>query len=122
MPRKPVLYPVRQRCRACRRYWSFATPLRGLYCSPECAGRPPIPMSEFNGVLIPPRTCRQRLRVNGPNTVPTVVWKAVFATEDEALAFGKRNGTRAAYECPNCWWWHVASAPQLAAGASSVLQ
>lgn len=106
MPKKPLLYPQRQRCRTCRRYWSFSTPLRGLYCSPECAGRPPIPMSEINGVQVPPRTCRQRLKINGPNTVPRVVWKSVFANEADALRYNGRAGLHA-YECPNCWYWHL---------------
>lgn len=103
MPKKPLLYPERQRCRTCRRYWSFSIPIRGVYCSPECAGRPPIPMSDINGVQVPPRTCRQRLKINGPNTVPKVVWKSVFASEADAMSFMK-NGY--AYECPNCWYWH----------------
>lgn len=60
-------------------------------------------MSDVNGVQVPPRTCRQRLKINGPNTVPKVVWKAVFASEADAMSFMK-NGY--AYECPNCWYWH----------------
>ncbi len=107
MSRKLLLYPERQRCRACRRYWSLSVPLRGMYCSPECAGRPSIPTSEFNGVQIPPRTCRQRLKINGPNTVPQVVWKAVFASEADAMKVAKKSDS--AYECPNCWYWHLTS-------------
>ncbi len=38
--------------------------------------------------------------------------KAVFATEAEALAFGARNECKYAYECPNCWWWHVTKKSQ----------
>lgn len=109
MARAALLYPQRQRCRACRRCWSFDPPLRGLYCSPECAGRPEVPLEDVNGVLVPPRTCRSKVVMNGPNSRPRFSWKRVFATEAEALAFGRRNGTPTAYECPNCWWWHVAS-------------
>lgn len=110
MSKKPLLYPQRQRCRVCRRYWSFSPPIRGLYCSPECAGRPPLEMHEFNGVMVPPRTCRTRFYIKGgANFVPEVKWKAVFANEEDALAFGGQNGMRSAYECPNCWWWHVAT-------------
>ena len=109
MARNLLLYPERQRCYRCRRYWGFDPPLRGLYCSPECAGRPPVPMTEFNGVLIPPRTCRRRLRINGPNSVPRVVLKRVYASREDALA--SADGLKHAYECPNCWWWHVAKAP-----------
>lgn len=119
MPRKPLLYPQRQRCFVCRRYWGFSPPLRGLYCSPECAGRPPIPMSEINGVLIPPRTCRRRLKINGPNSKPQVIWKQVYSTREEALA--SPDGPRHAYECPNCWYWHVAKnvAPHVLAPGTS---
>lgn len=106
---KTILYPQRQRCRTCRRYWGFGPVLRLLYCSPECAGRPPIPMSEVNGVLVPPRTCRTILRGARPGGTPRFRWKAVFATEEEANAFGRRNGAHHAYECPNCWWWHNTS-------------
>lgn len=63
-------------------------------------------MSEVNGVQVPPRTCRTILRGHGPGGTPRFNWKAVFATEAEALAFGARNGTPVAYECPNCWYWH----------------
>lgn len=108
--RPPLIYPQRQRCRACRRYWGFYVPLRGLYCTPECAGRPDIPMSVVNGVELPPRTCRTRAVMNGPTSPPRRwQWKRVYATEAEALEFGRRNGTPNAYECPNCWWWHTSS-------------
>ncbi len=39
MSRKPLLYPDRPRCRACRRYFGFTVVLR-MYCSHECAGLP----------------------------------------------------------------------------------
>lgn len=53
MGRKPLLYPERQRCRTCRRYFAFTVILRA-YCSEECAGLPlrPIDVEDL------PRQCR----------------------------------------------------------------
>lgn len=46
--------------------------------------------------------------MNTPNSVPKVVLKRVFATEAEAYEYSAKNGgSRKAYECPNCWWWHL---------------
>jgi hypothetical protein len=47
-----LLYPQRQRCRACRKYFCFEVIYR-LYCSAECAGLPNQP-----GIMDLPRSCR----------------------------------------------------------------
>lgn len=101
-----LLYPKRQRCRRCHKYFSFAPPLKGLYCSRECAGMPPVPVTEFRGVQIPPRSCRLRLNRSG---TPVVKWKAVFSTEAEAVEAVRRNKAKGAYECPSCGYWHLTS-------------
>lgn len=68
-----TLWPVRQRCRACRRYFAFEVIL-GLYCSRSCAGAP----ERSADVWLWPRRCR--VFAEG-RWIPKV---AYFSTEDAA--------------------------------------
>lgn len=96
-----LLYPERQRCRICRRYFDFVVILR-QYCSRSCAGLPEQPETDET-----PRKCR--VRIGG-------VWypKAVFFAPDEADRAVKRNGKSHYYLCEppdGCGMYHLASNP-----------
>lgn len=103
MTTRLLLYPERQRCRNCRRYFAFEVVLR-QYCSDECAGRPP----RSSNVEDLPRSCRawhSRERA----------WhaKQVFYTEREAQHAASRKGAHW-YHCSaatGCGEYHLSKSP-----------
>lgn len=98
----PLLYPERQRCRTCRRYFAFTVILRA-YCSEECAGLPERPLN----VEELPRQCR--VRRGG-------IWekKAVWLSPSEAEEAARKQG-KYWYSCDppiGCGRYHLASKPK----------
>ena len=98
---KQLLYPERKRCRACRRYFCFEV-IKGLYCSRECAGLPPLPVLPLEQL---PRTCRTG-RLGGKIRAKTCYFTEAEALETMAAQRHADPGLEA-YECPNCLYWHL---------------
>lgn len=94
-----LLYPVRQRCRKCRRFFGPLV-VDGLYDSWECAGRTP-PEQESESWP------REHFRWSVPwwQGRQSKVEKAAFETEAEALA----EPNKTAYVCSYCHKWHRAT-------------
>jgi hypothetical protein len=95
---RELLYPERQRCRACRRHFDFIVILR-LYCSRSCAGLPEQPANTEDL----PRKCR--VRENG-------VWrpKRVYFSPDEAERGMRANRNASFYLCDppdGCGMYHT---------------
>jgi hypothetical protein len=104
-----LVWPERQRCRHCRRYFGF-TVIQGLYCSRECAGLPtrsdPVP---FRGNLADlPRECRN---TNWRGARP----KVRYVSEQDALEVAdEMDSTRRklrpdakVYQCSHCGYYHI---------------
>lgn len=88
------LYPKRQRCLKCRRYFGPLVVL-GLYCSFSCAGTKINPGGTDN-----PRACEN----NGQGKR-----KRRWDSMEEAAAFAARDATGElnAYQCYRCGGYHV---------------
>lgn len=111
---KELVYPERQRCRACRRYFGFEV-IQGLYCRRECAGLPSLPdpsrQPEAFGpvpdapVLDLPRCCRtvhRRNRAARP--------KVRYLRPEDASAVRSCMTSETLpeiYQCPHCSYWHL---------------
>lgn len=95
--KRELIYPDRQRCRTCRRYFGFEV-LFGLYCTRDCAGLGPVPSNVEDW----PRQCRSFDRRAG-------AWqpKVPFRTEEEAREAATRQDTW--YRCDSCGSWHIAT-------------
>lgn len=91
---KLLLYPDRQRCRACRRYFGFEIILR-QWCSEECAGR------AYN-LENAPRSCKVWDRELGEWR-----WKRVWWHEREAKRACRKKGAADWYRCDGCWGYHL---------------
>jgi len=90
-----TLYPARQRCRKCRRYFGPLV-VDGQWCSYHCAGKD-VPSDDPN------EWPRQHYRQGfGPR-----VAKVAYLCEADALA--SPGGRAAVYRCTYCWMWHRAS-------------
>lgn len=91
-----LVWPERQRCRACRKYFGFIV-LRRLYCSYECAGLPePDPDAR-------PRQCFSKVPWIGLQP------KRAFFSLEAARAnhAAQKDQTLNAYECSNCLMYHL---------------
>ena len=99
MPRPLSLYPERQRCRKCRRYFGFTVILR-QWCSEECAG------IEYN-LATAPRSCKVRDRSSGAWR-----WKQVWWTEWSVQRACKAKGAGGWYRCDGCWGYHLSKFSQ----------
>lgn len=94
MSRKLLLYPERQRCRACRRYFGFIVILR-QWCSEECAG------VEYN-LENAPRSCKVWDHEGGGWR-----WKQVWWSERQVKKACRKKGAAAWYRCDGCWEYHL---------------
>lgn len=90
-----LLYPERQRCRRCRRYFGFVV-IQRQWCSEECAG------VEYN-LETAPRQCKTPDR-DAPGGWR---WKRVWWTEAAARRAVRRNGAKDFYRCEGCWGYHL---------------
>jgi hypothetical protein len=95
VPKKLLLYPERQRCRACRRFFGFVPILR-QWCSEECAG-------VAYDLTTAPRSCKVRDREDPSGWA----WKQVWWTESDAKRACRRKGAAAWYQCDGCWGYHL---------------
>jgi hypothetical protein len=101
-----LLYPQRERCRTCRRYFGF-TVISGLYCSRVCAGLPPdsnpvVPFPEDEDPASLPRECRN----TGWRGAKPKVRYATLADAQEVVAEMNRASAEA-YVCGHCGYAHI---------------
>lgn len=93
-----TLYPQRQRCRACRRYFGPLV-VRGQWCSYHCAGMD-VPSSDPADW---PRQHFKRRSVSGPRFP-----KTSFNSEAEAAERMRHmNEQLTIYQCRYCGTWHL---------------
>lgn len=89
-----LLYPDRQRCRTCRRYFGFVVILR-QWCSEECAG---VSYNLENA----PRSCKvYRERLGG------WIWKQTWWSERAVKRACRKKGAGSWYQCDGCWGYHL---------------
>ena len=91
---RELVYPERQRCRACRRYFGFEVIL-GRFCCLECAGL--VRLEEI------PRECR-----NSPGRGGGL--KRAFLDQQEADAYNT-DPEQHSYQCGYCRNWHLGHEP-----------
>lgn len=94
-----TLYPQRQRCRACRRFFGPLV-VRGQWCSYHCAGMD-VPSSDPADW---PRQHFTRRGISGPR-IP----KSSFNSEAEAEERAQRTNDQqlTIYLCRYCGTWHM---------------
>lgn len=93
-----TLYPDRQRCRKCRRFFGAAV-IRGQWCSYHCAGMD-VPSDDPADW---PREHYKRTRISQP-PVP----KSSFNSEAEARArIPRGDASLTLYVCKYCGTWHM---------------
>jgi hypothetical protein len=101
--KREILYPRRQRCHACRRFFGPLV-VKGLYCSYGCAGMPPpLPGEAGPGGI---RQC-----ANNGYGKPKKRWDIEEEARDYARVARACGDDLESYACGRCGGWHVGHAP-----------